>query len=76
MTADNGNVDTFKGDPVGPGTPAWEAGNDARDALVHCFKQVQPHIKREDLDLTLDQWVEGITGEALEDFKREVGISL
>ena len=69
MTTDNGNVDTSPGDPIGPGTPAWEAGNDARDALVHCFKQVAPHISAEDLGLKLDHWAESIKTEALEDFR-------
>ena len=69
MTADNGNVDTFKSNPIGPGTPAWEAGDDARDALVHCFKQVAPHVSEEDLDLKLDHLAESIKAEALENFR-------
>ncbi len=69
MTADNGNVDYRPGDPIGPGTPAWEAGNDARDALIHCFKQVAPHISKEILTLELDHWAESIKAEALQDFR-------
>lgn len=69
MTTDNGNVDTKPGDPIGQGTPAWEAGNDARDALVHCFKQVAPHVSERDLSLELDHWAESIKAEALQDFR-------
>ena len=69
MTTDNGNVHTWAGNPIGPGTPAWEAGNDARDALVNCFKQVAPHVSGEDLDLKLDHLAESIKAEALENFR-------
>lgn len=69
MTADNGNVDTRPGDPIGPGTPAWEAGNDARDALIHCFKQVAPHVGAEILSLELDHWAESIKTEALQNYR-------
>ena len=69
MTTDNGNVDTFKGDPIGPGTPAWRAGDDACEALVHCFKQVAPHVSEEDLSLKLDHLAESIKAEALENFR-------
>lgn len=69
MTTDNGNVDCRPGDPIGPGTPAWEAGDDARNALVHCFKQVAPHVSNEDLSLALDHWAESIKAEALENFR-------
>lgn len=69
MTTDSENVDFKPSDPIGPGTPAWEAGNDARDALVHCFKQVAPHVSEDDLNLKLDHWAESIKAEALEDFR-------
>lgn len=69
MTTGNGNVDFESGDPIGPGTPAWEAGDDARDALVHCFEQVAPHVSEEDLSLKLDHWAESIKVEALENFR-------
>ena len=46
MPTNSKTADTFKDDPIGPGTPAWEAREDATMALVHCFKQIQPHAKR------------------------------
>ena len=66
MTTDNG---TFEGDPTGPGTPAWEAGDNAREALIHCFRQVAPHVSDESLSLELEHWVESIKTDALESFK-------
>ena len=69
MTTDNGNIDFESSSPTGPGTPAWKAGDDARNALVHCFKQVAPHVGRDDLELELDHWAESIKAEALEDFR-------
>ncbi len=69
MTTDNGNVDCKPGDLIGPGTPAWEAGDDAIKALVHCFEQVAPHVSERDLELELDHWAESIKTEALQDFR-------
>ena len=70
MTTDNGNVDTQPGDPIGPGTPAWEAGDDAVKALVHCFKQIQPHVKESVLEYALADWANSIVTEAVEEHKR------
>lgn len=66
MTTDSGNVDTFKGDPVGPGTPAYKAGDDAINALVHCFKQLQPHVAENNLEYKLAAWGSSIVKEAIE----------
>jgi len=69
MTTDNGNVDCRPRDPIGPGTPAWEAGDDAREALIHCFRQVAPHVGDRSLSLELEHWAESIKTDALESFK-------
>ena len=70
MTADNGNVDYRPGDPIGPGTPAWEAGDDAVKALVHCFKQIEPHAEKTPLEVDVFiNWGDSILTEALEQYK-------
>ena len=70
MTTDNENVGTFKSDPIGPGTPAHEAGDDAINALVHCFKQLQPHVAKNNLEYKFAAWGSSIVKEAIERMKQ------
>ena len=69
MTETSENANFESGDPIGPGTPAWKASDDAREALIHCFRQVAPHVGDKDLSLELEHWAESIRTDALESFK-------
>ena len=71
MTADNESTDFESGDPIGPGTPAWKAGDDATAALVHCFKQIQPHVEKAPLEVDVfTNWGNSILAKALEQHKK------
>lgn len=70
MPPDFRNVITWPGDPTGPNTPAWEAADDAIKAIVHCFKLIEPHVEKSELEFMLAVCGSSLVTEALKQHKK------